>query len=53
MLASSTETTFYAVTVYFGAVGCKKLRHTLPAALLGDCMAVALSVATVKFFSGF
>lgn len=52
VLASSTETTFYAVTVYFGAVGCKKLRYTLPAALLGDCMAVVLSVATVKLFSG-
>lgn len=53
VLASSTETTFYAVTVYFGAVGCRKLRYTLPAALLGDCMAVVLSVATVKFFPGF
>ena len=53
VLASSTETTFYAVTVYFGAVGCKKLRHTIPAALAGDCMAVVLSVVTVKFFSGF
>ena len=53
VLASSTETTFYAVTVYFGAVGCKKLRHTLPAALAGDCMAVVLSVVTVKFLAGF
>ena len=51
VLASSTETTFYAVTVYFGAVGCKKLRYTLPAALAGDCMAVVLSVVTVKFFA--
>jgi len=53
VLASSTETTFYAVTVYFGACQCKKLRYTLPAALLGDCMAVFLSVLTVKFFSRF
>ena len=50
VLASSTETTFYAVTVYFGACQCKKLRYTLPAALLGDCVAVALSVLTVKYF---
>lgn len=49
VLASSTETTFYAVTVYFGAVGCRRLRYTIPAALLGDCIAVVLSVATVKF----
>ncbi|WP_199715056.1 spore maturation protein [Acutalibacter sp. 1XD8-33] len=50
VLASSTETTFYAITVYFGACQCKKLRYTLPAALLGDMAAVVLSVATVKWF---
>lgn len=50
VLSSSTETTFYAITVYFGAVGCKKLRYTVPAALLGDMVAVALSVATVGLF---
>lgn len=50
VLASSTETTFYAVTVYFGAAGCKRLGHTLPAALAGDMMAVLLSVLTVKCF---
>lgn len=50
VLASSTETTFYAITVYFGACQCKELRYTVPAALLGDMVAVALSVATVKFF---
>lgn len=49
VLASSTETTFYAVTVYFGAVQCKKLRYTVPAALLGDMVAVVLSVLTVRF----
>lgn len=50
VLASSTETTFYAVTIYFGACQCKKLRYTLPAALLGDMAAVVLSVAAVKCF---
>lgn len=50
VLASSTETTFYAVTVYFGAAGCRKLGHTLPAALAGDMMSVLLSVVTVKCF---
>lgn len=53
VLASSTETTFYAVTVYFGACQCKRLRYTLPAALLGDFTAVALSVLTVKCFGTF
>ena len=48
VLASSTETTFYAVTVYFGAAGYKRLRYTVPAALLGDLTAVVLAVLTVK-----
>ncbi|WP_322172999.1 spore maturation protein [Acutalibacter caecimuris] len=50
VLSSSTETTFYAITVYFGAVQCKKLRYTVPAALLGDMVAVVLSVLTVRLF---
>lgn len=50
VLASSTETTFYAITVYFGACQCKKLRYTVPAALLGDMTALVLSVAAVKLF---
>lgn len=51
VLSSSTETTFYAVAVYFGACGCKKLRYTVPAALMGDFTAVVMSVLTVKLFS--
>lgn len=50
VLASSTETTFYAVAVYFGACHYKKLSYTVPAALLGDMAAVVFSVLTVKLF---
>lgn len=50
VLASSTETTFYAVAVYFGACQYKKLRYTVPAALLGDCAAVVFAVLTVRLF---
>lgn len=50
VLASSTETTFYAITVYYGACQCKKMRYTVPAALLGDMAAVVFSVLTVKIF---
>jgi len=32
----STETTFYVIAVYFGAVGVKKTRHAVPAGLIGD-----------------
>ena len=36
LMMGSTETTFYVLSVYFGAVGIKKVRHTLPACLLAD-----------------
>ncbi|MFA4839800.1 MAG: spore maturation protein, partial [Candidatus Neomarinimicrobiota bacterium] len=32
----SSETTFYVVAVYFGAVGIKKTRHAIPSGLIGD-----------------
>lgn len=47
VMSGSTETTFYAIAVYFGAVGIKKTRHTVPAALTADltvCIVSALSV---------
>ena len=50
VLSASTETTFYAVSVYFGACRYKKLLYTVPAALLGDMTAVILSIVTVKWF---
>ena len=48
VLSSSTETTFYAVAVYFGACGFKRLRYTIPAALLGDATALLFSILTVR-----
>lgn len=50
VLASSTETTFYAITVYFGACGCKKLSYSIPAGLLGDAFALVFSIISVKVF---
>ena len=50
VMAGSTETTFYAVAVYYGSVGIKKTRHTIPAALLGDVTACILSALTVRLF---
>ena len=34
--ADSTETTFYVLSVYFGAAGVRKTRHAVPAALCAD-----------------
>lgn len=36
VMLGSTETTFYTVAVYFGAVGVKKSRYAIPAALIAD-----------------
>jgi spore maturation protein B len=40
----STETTFYVLAVYFGAIGVRRTRHAVPAALIGDLVA---AIATV------
>ena len=50
VLAGSTETTFYAVSMYYSAAGIKRIRHTLISALLADLTAVILSVVTVSLF---
>ncbi len=50
VLCASTETTFYAVTVYFGSTGVKKIRHTLWVALLADLTAAVMAVVTVRIF---
>jgi spore maturation protein B len=41
----SSETTFYVLAVYFGAVGVKRTRHAIPAALIGDVVAAIATVA--------
>jgi spore maturation protein B len=41
----STETTFYVLAVYFGAVGIRRTRHAVPAALVGDVVAAIAAVA--------
>ena len=44
----STETTFYVVAVYFGAVNIKKTRHAVPAGLTADFAAMLIAVWTVR-----
>jgi spore maturation protein SpmA len=49
----STETTFYVLAVYFGAVGIRKIRHTLPACLLADLAGLLAAVFIVnRLFAG-
>ena len=44
----STETTFYVIAVYFGAVNIKKTRHAVPAGLLADVAAMIIAVWVVR-----
>lgn len=47
-LQGSTETTFYVLAVYFGAVQIKRIRHALWTALTADLVAVIAAVAAVS-----
>ena len=48
VIMGSTDTTLYAVTVYFSCVGIKKTRHTLYAGLLADFTCFLLSSFFVR-----
>lgn len=50
VMLGSTETTFYTISVYFGAAGIKKTRYTLPAALIADFTGFFMAALTVKLF---
>jgi len=45
----STETTFYVLAVYFGAVGIRKTRHAVPAALIADFVAMVTAVVVCRW----
>ena len=44
----STETTFYVIAVYFGAVNIRDTRHAVPAGLIADAVGILASVYVVK-----
>jgi spore maturation protein SpmA len=46
----STETTFYVLAVYFGAVGIQRARHAVACALLADLAGVLASIAVCYWF---
>ncbi len=49
-MQGSTETTFYVVAVYFGAVGIQRVRHTIGCALLADLAGVLAAIAVCYWF---
>ena len=52
VMLGSTETTFYTISVYFGAAGIKKTRYTVAAALLADLTGFVMASLTTRLFLG-
>ena len=50
VMLGSTETTFYTVSVYFGAAGIHKTRYTIPAALIADLTGFLVASWSVRLF---
>lgn len=48
VMLGSTETTFYTISVYFGAAGIRKTRYTIPAALIADFTGFFMASLTVR-----
>ena len=49
VMLGSTETTFYTISVYFGAAGVKKTRYAIPAALIADLTGFCVASWTVRW----
>ena len=48
VMLGSTETTFYTISVYFGAAGIQKTRYCIPAALFADFVGFFTASFTVR-----
>ena len=49
IMLGSTETTFYTISVYFGAAGVKRTRYTIIAALFADFVGFFMAACTARF----
>ena len=50
VMLGSSETTFYVLTVYFGAVGIKKYRYALLTGICADIIGIVMSVVVARVF---
>ena len=51
-IQGSTETTFYVLAVYFGAVGIQRARHAVACALLAELAGVVAAIGVCYWFFG-
>ena len=51
ILQGSSETTFYVITIYYGAINISKIRYTIPCALISDvvCLISSVWIASIMF----
>ena len=52
IIQGSTETTFYVLAVYFGAVGIKRVRHAVACGLIADLAGILAAIAMAYLFFG-
>lgn len=50
VIQGSSDTTLYVLTLYFGSIGIKKIKHALWVGLLCDLCAVIISIIMVNLF---
>ena len=53
IIQGSTETTFYVLAVYFGAVGIKRVRHAVACGLIADLAGILAAIAMAYLFFGY
>lgn len=52
VMQGCTDTTFYIISLYFGSIGIKKIRHSMFAALFADLVGIIASITVVNLFWG-
>lgn len=52
IMLGSTETTFYTISVYFGAAGIKRTRYAIPAALIADLTGFVMAAWVTRWIFG-
>lgn len=52
VMMGSTETTFYTIALYYGSLGIKDIRHSVPSALAADITGFVMSAFFVRLLMG-
>ena len=50
IMVGSSETTFYVLSVYFGAIGIKKFRYAILTGILADFIGIVLAILVARYF---